>query len=223
MFPPPLALAGRLPARYRRRMDLCPVALAFETAYQGTPSWETGRLQPAVRNLMRQEVLRGRVLDAGCGTGRLAVALARRGLDVVGIDVSSRAIGLAGERAARAGVGVPFLLADARSLRPDLSGLDGLFDTVIDVGLFHVLQPEDRGPYAASLAAVTRPGGHGFIVAWGDRNPFGIGPARVRRLDLRRAFQARAGWRVESIEPAILETRLPMGQAHAWLARVERR
>jgi hypothetical protein len=126
-------------------------------------------------------------------------------------------------RARAAGVRVALLVADARTMRPGATGLGDPFDTVLDVGLFHVLQPEDREPYAASLAAVTRPGGRGFVIAWSDRNRFGVGPARVRRRDLRLAFRARAGWRVEAIEPAVLETRLPMGRVHAWLATIRRR
>ena len=65
-----------------------------------------------------------------------------------------------------------------------------------------------------------RPGGSGFVVAWSDRNPFGIGPARVTRREIRHAFRADAGWRVVAIEDAELETLLPMGRVHAWLARL---
>ena len=39
------------------------------------------------------------MLDAGCGTGALAVALARRGADVVAVDISPTLVGLARERA----------------------------------------------------------------------------------------------------------------------------
>ena len=46
------------------------------------------------------EDLRGaRVLDAGCGTGALSVTLARRGAEVVGVDVSPTLVALASERA----------------------------------------------------------------------------------------------------------------------------
>ena len=68
-----------------------------------------------------------------------------------------------------------------------------------------------------------RPGGTGAVVAWSDRNPFGRGPARVRRRDLRDAFRVATGWRVESIEPGILESRLEPGRVEAWVARLRRR
>lgn len=46
--------------------------------------------------------LRGaRILDAGCGTGAFAVEMARRGADVVAIDLSATLVGIAAERAPR--------------------------------------------------------------------------------------------------------------------------
>lgn len=45
-----------------------------------------------------QDLTGRRVLDAGCGTGALAVEAARRGADVVGIDVSPQLIAIADER-----------------------------------------------------------------------------------------------------------------------------
>ena len=57
-----------------------------------------------------------RILDIGCGTGRHAIELAKRGYDVVGVDLSDCQLGKAREKAAAAGVSVEFLKADAREL-----------------------------------------------------------------------------------------------------------
>jgi SAM-dependent methyltransferase len=204
-------------------MDHPTASRPFDVAYEGTPSWETGRPQPAVERLVAGGTIVGSVLDAGCGTGIHAVLVARAGHRVVGLDIAARAVERARARVAGTGLDMRFVVGDALDL-PALAGeLGAPFDTVLDVGLFHVLQPADRLPYARALAAVVRPGGSGFVVAWSDRNPFGIGPARVRRRDLRDAFRASTGWRVEAIEPAELETRLPGGRVHAWLARLRRR
>lgn len=72
--------------------------------------------------------LRGcRVLDAGCGTGALAIEAARRGADVVAVDLSAKLIGLARERMPRdSGPGhVTFEIGDMLA-----SGL-GRFDHVV--------------------------------------------------------------------------------------------
>jgi len=59
---------------------------------------------------------RKRILDIGCGTGRHAVELARRGYGVVGVDLSEAQLRRAREKAAAAGVGVEFRRGDAREL-----------------------------------------------------------------------------------------------------------
>jgi SAM-dependent methyltransferase len=54
----------------------------------------------------------GRLLDLGCGTGRLLLALARRGRRVVGVDLSAPMLGVARARAAAAGLAVALLRAN---------------------------------------------------------------------------------------------------------------
>src|SRR6266545_8347446 len=57
-----------------------------------------------------------RVLDVGCGTGRHAIELAKRGYAVTGIDLSPSLLVRAREKAAQAGVSVTFVHRDARAL-----------------------------------------------------------------------------------------------------------
>ena len=57
-----------------------------------------------------------RILDIGCGTGRHAIELARRGYSVVGIDLSESQLKRAAEKAHAAGLHVDFQRHDARSL-----------------------------------------------------------------------------------------------------------
>lgn len=191
--------------------------LSFENAYAGTPSWEIGRPQPAVVRLAEGGEIQGDVLEVGCGTGEASLYLAARGLTVTAIDFSPTAIERARKKAAERELLVEFIVADAL----DLPALGRAFDSAIDVGLFHCLQPADRRRYADGLAAVLRPGGRLFILAWSDRNPFGRGPQRISKRDLRRAFGR--GWVVESIEPDLLESNLPEDRIYAWLARLRRR
>jgi ubiquinone/menaquinone biosynthesis C-methylase UbiE len=74
------------------------------------------------------EPLRGRtVLDVGTGTGRGAIALARRGALVTGVDASAEMLDVARKRAAAAGVHVTFSREDAHRLPFD----DRSFDAVI--------------------------------------------------------------------------------------------
>ena len=115
---------------------------SWDDAYTGsTPAaWDIGRPQPAFVRLAEQGLLSGRVLDSGCGTGEHALLAAAHGADAVGIDVSGRAIRRARDKAAERGLAVRFEVGDV--LR--LGDLGLAFDTIIDSGVFHVFDDEDR-------------------------------------------------------------------------------
>jgi SAM-dependent methyltransferase len=190
----------------------------FDNAYRdgGTPTWDVGRPQGALVRLARSGLIAGSVLDAGCGTGENALLLAAQGHPVLGVDFAAAAIERAASKAADRGLPVEFLVADAL----DLAVLGRTFDTVLDVGLFHTLSDAERPRYVTSLRAALRPGGRAFLLCWSDRNPFGRGPRRISPREIRKTFGD--GWRVEAVDPEWLETRLPDGRIHAWLARIAR-
>jgi SAM-dependent methyltransferase len=201
---------------------------AWDTAYAegARPTWDIGRPQPAVARLLAGGAFGPRgaaVLDAGCGTGDNAVLLAAHGYRVVGLDIAWEAIARARAKAAERDVDPrPVFITGDALVAPSAMGL-GPFDAALDVGLFHAL-PDGAGPrYAASLASVVRPGGRAFVICWSARNPFGIGPRRVTRRELRATFRRSTGWRVDSIEPDELASRLPGRVIHAWVAQLTRR
>jgi SAM-dependent methyltransferase len=84
----------------------------FDSAYEGTPPWDIGRAQDAIVQLERDGRIRGRILDAGCGTGYNAVHFALQGHKVLGVDVSSKAIERAVEKARAANVTIDFVCGD---------------------------------------------------------------------------------------------------------------
>src|SRR5450432_1107977 len=167
----------------------------WDAAYtSGMPApWDIGRPQPAFARLAESGLLSGRVLDAGCGTGEHALLAAAHGADAAGIDISPWAIGRAREKAAERGLRARFEVADALNLGP----LGLTFDTVIDSGLFHVFDDQERARYVTSLASVLPPGGTCYLMCFSDRQPGDFGPRRVRQDELRIAFGD--GWRIASI------------------------
>ncbi len=70
-----------------------------------------------------------KVLDVGCGTGNYTLDLAGKGLEVTGIDISKPMLERARAKAARRGLTVRFVEADAL----DLPFRDGIFDAVVSV------------------------------------------------------------------------------------------
>jgi SAM-dependent methyltransferase len=83
----------------------------------------------------------GRVLDAPCGFGRHSLALARRGFDVTGVDLSETELGRAKERAQAAGLALQLVRQDMRDME-----FSGEFDLALNlfssIGFF--TDDEDR-------------------------------------------------------------------------------
>jgi SAM-dependent methyltransferase len=188
----------------------------FDEMYAGTPPWDIGRPQAVFLRLAEAGAIRGRVLDAGCGTGEHVLMVAERGLHATGVDAAPSAIAAAQRKAADRGLAARFLVWDA--LR--LADLGEQFDTVLDSGLFHVFDDERRAGYVEALAAVVRLGGRYLMCCFSDRQPGEWGPRRVRQDEIRAAFGA--GWDVESIEAAEFDTNLNPPFAQAWLATITR-
>ncbi len=106
------------------------------------------------RNFARRA--EGSVLELGVGTGRVALALAAAGHEVVGIDTSEAMLAIARERARERGLAADFRLGDMRAL-----DLGRRFELIICPlgGLRHLLSPEERHAALAAVARHLAPGG----------------------------------------------------------------
>ena len=188
----------------------------FDPMYEGTRPWDIGRPQGAFQAVADAGKLRGLVLDVGCGTGEHALMAAARGLTAIGVDSAPRAIARAQQKAAERGLTVDFRVADAL----DLPALGHAFDTVLDCGLFHVFDDDERARYVRSLAGAIAPGGSYFMICFSDKAPGDFGPRRISQQEIRDAF--RDGWRVVSIEAAVCEVNFTPDGISAWLAEIAR-
>jgi SAM-dependent methyltransferase len=167
-----------------------PVARVYDAAYAGIPNWDIGRPQRAFVRLADAGLVHGPVLDVGCGTGELSLFLARRGHDVLGIDLSPLAIRQAREKARWRQIDARFLVWDAL----ELPGLGLSFRTVVDSAMFHLLGHRERERFVEGLGAVVRPGGLYCVLGDArvdDRDVYGVTPA-----ELRSRFAGTGGWEV---------------------------
>jgi SAM-dependent methyltransferase len=191
----------------------------WDASYTDGPApWDVGRPQPAVARLAAEGGFTGPVLDAGCGTGENALLVASLGLPVLGVDVAETALAIARAKAADRGLQAEFAAADA--LR--LGDLGRRFATVLDCGLFHSFDGDERPRYAASLASVTEHAGTLYVFCFSDDGP-GAGPHPVGREELRAVFGPGTAWNVAAIEPDRLLTRFHDDDgAPAWFATIRR-
>lgn len=92
-----------------------------------------------------------RILDLCCGTGRYALLLADRGFDVVGLDLSTRLIHYAEQKAKEMGVCVQFIVRDMREI-PYSDYFDGIMNMFTSFGYFGPDKENERVIAAASRA-----------------------------------------------------------------------
>jgi SAM-dependent methyltransferase len=206
-------LGGRRPTSHERG-----TGIPWDASYHdGPPPWDLDRPQPAIARLAARGGFAGPVLDAGCGTGENALLLASLGLSVLGVDVAVTALAQAREKRDNRGIEAEFVTADAFRLER----LGRRFCTVLDCGLFHTFDGDERARYVASLASVTEQGGTLYVLCFSDVGA-DTGPHPVGRDELTAAFNAGVGWTVRAIETERVETRYHHHGAPAWLATIRR-
>ena len=204
---------GRAPTSHER-MNGVP----WDASYHDGPApWDIGRPQPPIVRLASEGGFTGTVLDAGCGTGENALHVASLGLPVLGVDVAETALAIARAKAEERGIEVEFAVADALQL----DRLGRRFETVLDCGLFHTFDGDERPGYVASLASVTEPAGTLYVLCFRDDGS-DVGPHPVTRDELSEAFHPSSGWHVVTIGRERVQTRFHHDGAPAWLATVRR-
>ena len=204
---------GRRPTSHERR-----AGVPWDASYHDGPApWDIGRPQPVVVRLASEGRFAGAVLDAGCGTGENALHVASLGLSVLGVDVAETALAIARQKADARGIEVELAAVDAFQLER----LGRRFDTVLDCGLFHTFDRDERPRYVVSLAWVTEHGGTLYVLCFSDEGP-DTGPHPVSQEALRAAFNAGSGWKVVTIERERVQTRFHDDGAPAWLATIKR-
>src|SRR3989344_4354050 len=108
---------------------------------------ETGKVTP------------GSALDIGSGFGRNSIHLAKRGYDVVGVEIVRDAIETAGKEAEKAGVAHRVRFVEKNVGEP-LSLEDASFDLIIDMMTMHSLNREERAAHAQNVVRLLKPNGH---------------------------------------------------------------
>jgi SAM-dependent methyltransferase len=137
---------------------------AYTTSYRGD-------LDRGVRFLLdfldtRSERIDGPIVDCGCGMGRNAIALARMGYEVVGLEHSAAALGRLDEV-----LGGEKLSGSLTTIRHDLNKPlpvdDGFAAAVLDItAVDNLVDADRRRAYGLEVSRILRPGGIAVVVTF---------------------------------------------------------
>ena len=118
-----------------------------------------GRLERARRDVAALIEPGWRVLDIGCGTGALAVLMARRGAQVVGIDIAPPMLAIAARRVRQAGLEERVELRELGAVELDGAFPDESFDCITSSLVFSELSPDEIDYTLRQCYRLLRPGG----------------------------------------------------------------
>ena len=136
--------------------------LFFELLYVFKKArWDTGISPPELIDFLERHPP-GRALDLGCGTGTNAITMYRYGWDALGIDISSRAIRKARQKAKIINAEIDFIQGDVAELK----GIEGTFDLILDIGCFHAILSTAKVKYAKNIREYLRPNGTFLLYTW---------------------------------------------------------
>jgi cyclopropane fatty-acyl-phospholipid synthase-like methyltransferase len=170
--------------------------------YQTIAPWDIGAPQPAMAALIGNYPPADPILDLGCGSGDLAIYLARLGHPVVGIDFVESAI-----QSAQAKVNslpeetaqlLNFQVADA--LKPSL--LRRKFGAVMDSGFYHLFDSDQCGQLIEEVASTLIPHGCYYLHEFALDIRVPNMPRQITVDELRARFTTDKGWRIKEIQTA---------------------
>ncbi len=189
----------------------------------GITPWEsdTEALGPQIDALLGAEEAQrtapyGTALDLGCGTGRWSIAMAKRGWNVVGIDVVPQAIDAARRNARSAGVHVSFICGDVTELED--VGVDPDVSLFLDVECFNHLDDLQRRRVGHGIDSLASPDANVLLLTWrpARRGPL---PPGADEDDI---LTALPGWQVTRTEDYVGEMPPGLRKAAPRWYRLER-
>lgn len=149
----------------------------YKVAYAiGFHPWEDAEACPAFSGRLMELIAReeeqrhapyGSALDIGTGSGIWAVALAKRGWRVTGIDFVPKAVRRARDRAASECVEVEWVEGDVTQLRA--AGVDAGYQLILDTGTFHDFTPDQRAAMGREIDSIAAPDATVILTVWPEK------------------------------------------------------
>ena len=194
----------------------------FDFVYSDVPPWDIGGPQPALSALFSEFPPADPILDVGCGSGDLAIHLARLGHRVSGVDFVETAITQARQKTASLPAEVArlvdFQIGDA--LQPSLFGTP--FGSVVDSGFYHLFDPDQGQRFLDQVATSLLPGGRYYLLAFAIDFSLPNLPREVSEQELQARFTPEKGWKILDLRPAEFLSRVapPVAAIRACVERL---
>ena len=136
--------------------------------------------------LEKRKITKGRILDLGTGPATQAVQLSKKGLQVIGSDVSESAINRAREVCIHdKDKEISFIVDDILNSKI----IDKSFNYVFDRGCFHVLPIEKRPVYIREINRILDDNEILFLKCFSIKEPRQEGPHRFSEYEIRQLFR----------------------------------
>lgn len=152
----------------------------FEKIYEKPGAvWTSSKPHPELVELIDSKKIDPcKTLEIGCGEGRDLIYLAKQGFDVLGIDLSKKAINYVKKNLKKAGVLAKFISMDLR----ELEKLNEKFDFVLEYAVMHHIRFEDREKYVKNVNNLLNDKGYYLSVCFNIKSPdWGMKNERYRK------------------------------------------
>jgi cyclopropane fatty-acyl-phospholipid synthase-like methyltransferase len=148
----------------------------FENIYKTSGAGWTKSEPPAelVELVENEKLAPCKAIDIGCGEGFYSIYMASQGFDVLGIDLSERAIEYAKGNAERIKHRIRFMAIDVSSLLE----LKETFDFILEWSVLHHIMPPQRQNYIKDVSKILNKGGKYLSVCFSDKSHEVVGSGK---------------------------------------------
>jgi tellurite methyltransferase len=184
----------------------------WESNYKASDTANTfGQTSPEVVDLSKKLTAGSRILDIGCGDGRHALFLAKKGFDVTAIDLSTAGIKKLSQLAKRSGVSINTQVVDMRRFEFTSS-----YDVIIAHGCLHLIPRLDWSELLVSIKKHTNNLGFNIIVVFTNKlpPPKDLRPFHVGLFNEGELYDFYLDWEIIESRSYILEDVHPGGIRH---------
>jgi len=138
----------------------------------------------------KEMIFPSKVLELGCGAGRNAIYLAKKGCSVVGVDLSENALEWAKKRISEEDVNVELVCANIF----DLDFQQESFDFIYDSGCFHHIAPHRRVSYIEIINRLLKQDGYFALCSFEENGTYGGSALTDEEVYLKRSLEGGLGY-----------------------------